>query len=254
MRTVHTFCRYHLGDNLIHLNYTRRLALAYPDVCFVHAADKHYLRQLREVVEDIPRIALVPLEEAGAEAVDVWKNRKGDFYGHRLQADWVNYHLEFFDKLSLDLGFKTPIRCPDDLLFDYPAIKMISSGVFNSEILIINSPPLSGQCQAPGDFNWLIPGLVDRGHSVITTAFSQFPHRAPTTSATVSCIGAMSLHCKYIIGHATGPIWPTFNIWNKDTCERIIFLDSERINLCPNTTHVRNVNQALAILSARGLM
>lgn len=252
-RTVETHNIYHLGDNLIHCNYLRRLAIAYHDVQFRHAAHKAYLSQLREVVEDLPSITLVPLEEAGSESIDVWKNRKGGFIGHRLQADWVGFHLEFFDKLSLELGFKTPIQSADDLLFDYPAIAPLSPDTAIRayisppvDIIVVNSPPMSGQCANPGDLLWLVQGLMDRGHSVQYT----WPHY----QGTVSAWGALSRSCKYIIGVATGPMWPTFNVWNKDTCERIIMLDSERINLCPNTTHIRNVHQAMAILSARGLL
>lgn len=251
-RTVETHNAYHLGDNLIHCNYLRRLAIAYPDVQFRHAAHKAYLHQLREVVEDLPNITLVSLEEAGSESVDVWKNRKGGFIGHSLQADWVGFHLQFFYKLSLELGLKTPLWRSDDLLFDYPLLKEVDAiGVI--DFLIVNSPPLSGQCQTPGDFNWLIEPLVRKQYRVATTS----PTAISTMwlgDYTVSRIGGASVRAKCIIGIATGPMWPTFNVWNKDTCERIILLDSERINLCPNTTHVRNVHQAMAILSTRGLL
>src|SRR5262249_3599769 len=50
--TVRTFIEWHLGDNLIHLHFLRRLAAANPGVRFIHAAQAGYLGQMAEMVTD----------------------------------------------------------------------------------------------------------------------------------------------------------------------------------------------------------
>ena len=72
---------------------------------------------------------------------------------------------------------------------------------------------------------------------------------------TVTDIGALSRHCNAIIMVATGPSWPTFNIFNQSTVElRIILLDNEKINMTPNTVHVQNEAGVLAVLTKTGLV
>ena len=72
--THHSYNEFHLGDNLIHLHFLRKLALKYPDEFFVHAVQPCHLLQLGEAIEDVPNIRLDPLENKAAGSVNVWKN------------------------------------------------------------------------------------------------------------------------------------------------------------------------------------
>lgn len=59
MREIKTFCDYHLGDNLIHLNFFRRLAVANPNSNFIHAAPAEQVWQLKKVVSDLGNCRVV---------------------------------------------------------------------------------------------------------------------------------------------------------------------------------------------------
>src|SRR5215510_6283152 len=61
-RLIRTHNAYHLGDNLVHLHFLRKVSLANRRLTFIHAAKWQYLDQLRPVIEDIPQIALVSID------------------------------------------------------------------------------------------------------------------------------------------------------------------------------------------------
>lgn len=251
---IHTHCDYKLGDQLIHLNYLRRVAALYPEKRFIHAAPAGLLPELLATVEDVSNIVLVPLQARSPESVDAWKNRKDGFYGHPKRDDWAAFHLEFFETLSADLGLENPIKQAADLLFDYPAIKRGPREKY--DFLVINSAPTSGQLLSffADDFDLLIGSLVKKGYSVITTELSRLGVPC-TRPRSVTQIGSLSLGCSYIVGVGTGPMWPTFNIWNTETVKlRLILLERERIFIAPNTQHATNVAQAMTILSGHGLL
>src|SRR5256885_13686177 len=101
MNPTRTFNAYHLGDNLIHLNFLRKVALANPDRRFVHYAQWNYLGQLGEVVVDIPNIELADFNYMmPADAIDSWRGANGFWYSHPNRNDFVAFHIEWFDKVA----------------------------------------------------------------------------------------------------------------------------------------------------------
>lgn len=259
MDTIFTHCDYNLGDHLAHLHYLRKLAIRHPERKFVHAAAFHLLPQLIEVVCDLGNISLIDLDYKPDNSEDVWKNRDGFFYGHPKQYDYTGLYIDFFQMISGIFGVENPITTPSDLLFDYPAIRRTRYP--DIDFLIINSPPLSRQFAGFSDdhFNALIGLLIEHGYSVVTTAPSSYDD-VPCTQRqdpplSVSAIGGASLSCKYIVGVATGPIWPTFNVWNSDSVLlRVLLLDRERVLIAPNTEHAEAMPEVVDILRKRELL
>jgi hypothetical protein len=250
MYSIVTHNNYHLGDNLIHLSYLRRVAQQNPDTHFRHGAHKPYLKQLELMVEDVDNIELFDAGKAPPGSIDSWKNRNGGFYGHPKRNDWIGFHLEFFDKLSKDIGVNNPIKSPNDLLMDCPAINRAVPHSF--DFLVINSPPQSGQISVQ-DFDPLIGKLIDCRYRIVTTAGSGYDVPC-TMPLPVTAIGAISLRCRFILGNATGPVWPTFNVWNRHSVElRLLLLEPERIYF-PNVEHVASIAEALESLEDRGLI
>jgi hypothetical protein len=71
----------------------------------------------------------------------------------------------------------------------------------------------------------------------------------------VTAVGGLARFCKRIVMVSTGVSWATFNVWNKKSVEqRIILLDSERINIAPNSITVRSVGTVREMLHAQGLL
>lgn len=248
-----TYCDYHLGDHLIHLNFLRQLAQRNPEKHFIHAAGGQYLSQLREIVDDMQNISLIDLIKRPVNAINAWKNRLGNIHNHVLRNDWVAFYMYVFDGLARDMGFENPLKRRADFLFNYPRLR--KKKFDNVDFLVINSMPHSGQLHGINDedFNRLVTLLLARGHSVITT--SPILGVPCTEPLTVAEIGALSLACKYIVGVATGPIWTTFNIWNTYSVKlRLLLLNRERVLIAPNTKHAETMLEAINILREKELL
>ncbi len=256
---------FHLGDNLVHLNFLRKIALARPDREFVHYAQWQYIRQLSSVIEDIPNVELKPFDyHLPSDSINVWRGDKGFWYSHQHRNDFVKFHVEFwFPYLAAHMEVENPIRAAADMLFDYPAIMHGVNGQFRTDydVLVINSPPGSGQFN---DYNAyelgnLASAISAKGFKVVAT------HELPSHVCNVDCtktaglsvtqIGTLSLHCHTILMVSTGPSWPTFNIWNQDTVKnRIVLLHPERVELSPHTFHCASVKEAAEVLDKSGLI
>lgn len=257
--THHTHCALRLGDNLAALQLVRKLAQAYPEREFVHACNFEYGKmraQLAEMVEDLPNIRLVSLDDKHPDSVDLWKGANNYFYSHPKWREYVPFMLDFYALCCVRIGLPCPITKREDMLFDYPALKKRLTNPKDCEWLVINSRPLSGQFlrYSESEADNLINALAEK-YSVITTA--------PSSAASVVClaycgihqIGRLSQGAENILMVSTGPSWPTFNIWNDATVKRrIILLDNEQVELAPNTVHCSSWAEAHRHLIAEGVL
>ena len=232
---IHTYNEYHLGDNLVHLNYLRRVCKENPDLEFTHHCNPMHHSQLTPLLEDVP-ISLQGLSiPPGAH--NAWIGYKNFFYNHGARRDWVVFHQSWFDYLSDRLEVANTIACNEDFLFDYPALMRFSRYEF--DYLIINSPPQSNQLRdyTPEFFNKRVRDLANEGYKVITTYPTGLVPCTLEHHFTVTDIGVLSNGCKHIEGVATGPMWTTFNIFNKDkVLSRKFYCSDQIVNLTDNTT------------------
>ena len=268
-----TYCDFHLGDNLVHLHFLRKQAIRHPSDTFFHYVHECHLEQLREAIEDLPNISLYSLDVKPSESINVWKNAGavtdefGFFERHPNRNDFAGFHMTWFAYLSNQMDLPNVFVYPTDLLFDYPAIQRdvshrlpFWSGDKFPEILFVNSRPCSGQCLAYDSVDYFDPLIAELSakHSLIVTQPSKIPNIPCTTSTemTISEIGALSLRCPYVIGVATGPLWPTFNIWNQQSLlRRIVMLgNGEQLNLGANVRQVTNRDEMRAALVEEGLL
>lgn len=269
-RVISTYNAYHLGDNLLTLHFLRALAKAHPAEHFIHHAQEHYLTQLAPLTTDLPNLSLSSLESSTstsnlklAPSHDTWLGANGWFYGQPDRHDFAAVYLRHFANLSARLGLPSPFTKARDLLFDYPALAPTTSPRYRGArgVLVINSPPQSGQFQSynHGSFDDIIGLLLAAGHAVYCTAGSTHREAINTRilGSSVTDIGRHSTdHLHAIIGVPTGPIWPTFNIWNADTITlRLLLLDTERVEILPaSTVHANHLSLVPEILAERGLL
>jgi len=270
-RVVSTFNAYHLGDNFFSLHYLRAQAKAYPEIHFTHAAPATYLTQLAPLTADLPNLSLSDLSSSTstsplqrAPRLDTWLGASGWFYHQPDRHDFVAIYHRHFANLSRSLGLACPFAGADprDLLFDYPALAPRTQAYTGLRgILVVNSAPQSGQFQSFSHegFDRIIALLHAAGHTVYTTAPSRTPDALCTLDlgSSVTDIGRLSSdHVDAIIGVPTGPLWPTFNIWNADTIKtRILLLDTERVDILPeHTVHANHLSLVPEILKDRGLL
>ena len=254
-----THCALRLGDNLAHLHFARRMAIRYPEHVFTHAAHLTYISQLSELVWDLPNLRLIPIEYKAADSIDVWKNADGYWENHKLKLNYGRFYISFFEMIAAKMGLESPLKRPPDLLFDYPAIKKPGKGCEPFDCLVVNSAPQSNQWLGYNEKEMeALVEVLARRNRVITTAKTRLG--VPSTAdcnpgLTVTAIGTVSLFCRYIVMVATGPSWPTFNVWNKDTLKRLIILnDSEDVNIAPNTVTVKTCSEALRMCEIEGIV
>ena len=261
-RVFATYNAYHLGDNLLTLHYLRGLAKAYPAFHFTHAAPATYLGQLAPLAADLPNLSLSALHDSPPPptAHNAWLGADGWFYAQPDRHDFVAIYLRHFRRLSQALGLPSPFTKARDLLFDYPALQMPAADGGVARILVVNSPPQSGQFQSfsHDGFDRVIALLDAAGHNVITTSPSLIAD-IPCTQAQrmdVTAIGRLAQRCTAIIGVPTGPLWPTFNVWNADTIKtRILLLDTERVDILPeHTMHANHLSLVPELLQTAGLL
>ncbi len=253
---------FHLGDNLVHLHFLRKVALANPYRKFIHAAQWQYLKQLKDVVADVHNIELSDFNyTTPSDSINAWRGDNQFWYSHPDRLDFVKFHVEaWFPYLAEKMNVENPIKCQTDMLFDYPAIAaspLLTHPSF--DVLLINSAPGSGQFTSFNEWELgrLGADIAQKGFSVISTA--------PTPSSKIPCtadqnlsvtqIGHLSLHCHTIVMVSTGPSWTCFNIWNQNSIKlRVILLDSERVHLSPNTMHCVRIEEAREVLKKAGLL
>lgn len=248
MNYIFTHCKLRMGDNLAHLLFLRKVAKANPDKHFVHAANQAYLPQLIEVVSDVTNISLCDVESSVVpiHSVDVWKNHRDFWVNHPDKNDYVRFYLDFYEKIADKMMVDNPIKSGDDFFFDYPALSRKTSITEEFDVLVVNSPPMSGQFKGYRDMSELIEMLA-RKLKVVCTHPVRSPEIACTLKLgmTVSQIGSLSTQCNKILMVATGPCWPTFNVWNKFKIkERVILSDNEKVDISPNTVHFQSITEA----------
>lgn len=273
MKTIRTHCALRLGDNLAHVHFLRKLAEANPGHCFEHHLHAEYIRELEAMTLDLP-IKLVALPETFGSmhwfakprvpSIDAWKNT-GDRYERADRATRNNYAtfiLDWFRILAAQMGLRSALSTPRDLLFDYPALQNKSPDYEENrklDFLVVNARPLSGQASEyrPSEMDQLILDLRERGYSLMATnRFSGAGYLATEDLHwTVTQIGQLSQCCRRILMVSTGPSWPTFNIWNRKTVElRVIINGREKVDLDPEAIHANNVDGVRSVLNAKGFL
>ena len=231
---IHTYNEYHLGDNLIHLNFLRMACRDNPDLEVVHHCNPAHVGQLLPLTEGVA-IQLADLYVPPG-AINAWIGHANFFYEHPLRNDWVNFHLAWFDRLSSVMEIANPMACREDFLFDYPALTYDYGHDF--DYLIINAPPQSGQLPdyTPDFFQNRVRKLLNEGHKVITTHPTGMCENTLDLRMSVSDIGSLSNRAKHIEGVATGPMWTTFNIFNVNkVLSRTFYCSPQSVNLTDNT-------------------
>ena len=231
--SIHTFNEWHLGDNLIHINFLRRLSKRYPGCFFRHYCNNDYLAQLDPFVQDCVNVSLGALVEKPKNAIDSWIGSDRYFFDSPLRFEWAAFHLDWFDRLAVVMGLRSPIISLSELLFDYPALYSPTATADSYDFMIINSQPLSRQTPDfdPQFLSDLAKGFLSRGYKVITTHPTGF---APSTLAQglkLAEIGVLSTHCSAVVGIPNGPMWPTLNVLNAQRNQhRVMWIGTQ--NLC----------------------
>lgn len=255
MNSIKTFNEFHLGDNLIHLNYLYRLSRLYPDLTIEHYLNINYIHELRNLIPNSSNISLFDIESKPSCSVNSWIGFDGYYYNSPLQGNWVDFHLDFFKNFSVILGVKNPIINDVDLLFDFPILENFNFSK-KYDFLIVNSKPLSSQISDfDEDFlNNLIKELIFKGYTVAATHPNGIVESTIEKGYGLLQVGQISNNCQAIIGVPNGPMWLTFNKFNQNQVMlRLAWLSRQQLYLgsnchtCVSGEHISAVLKHLGI-------
>lgn len=252
MKTVHTNCAFGYGDNLVHLNFLRRLAIANPDVSFVHQAPANQVPALEPLVEDLHNATVRDLGSSTPDgSLDVWRGAGGWWYEQPDRNDFVSHSLRWFDILAARMGLANPVKTAADMLFDFPALDRAHARQEHKlDVLLIDSQPMSGQFRA-----WNQYAFRDLWQDLATN------NRVLTTSAarelgmSLTDIGAVAARCRYVVGVPTGPIWLTFNRHAVEAGVKwAMLLDYEAVNITAGSATFRTYAGLREYLKQEGVL
>ena len=232
---VRTYNEYHLGDQLHHLHYLRKVCQLNPDVEATHYCKEEYHSQLLPLLEGVP-IVLLDLPAKPVDAINAWIGANDYFYRSPLRHDWVAFHLDWFSYFSNQLNVMNPMQSPQAFLFDYPALERGKYPFF--DYLIVNSIPMSNQLPSFNHqyFVQRTFQLIKDGHRVITTYPTDYAACTQQLGMTVTDIGCLAKNVDHIEGVDTGPMWTTYNVYAQ-TPTRKVYSNAHDINLLSTVTH-----------------
>lgn len=152
---------------------------------------------------------------------DCWiaNGRSGFPYDH--PRDIVDFIRRYMNALGEQAGFPNVFPDRYSMLTQFPStLKHCPAPEF--DILALNTDPGSYQCPnySNDEFDVLLSELGKKQKVLAINPTKS----VPWGRFNIAQIGNLSMRAKLIIGGASGPVFPTFNIWNT-TIPRYVFLD-----------------------------
>lgn len=242
----------HLGDLIWALTAMSRLPGGHVLRCH-----PDYVKPLSELVEGLPITVSGMMDERdhANNSFNCWI-ASGQFpsINYRDDIDIMRFVQRYFNTMAIEARFEYPaFQTREAMLCDFPAIRRIDferhldcKSAFTG-ILVINCDPKSGQCPrySSSEMDALIERLRHAGHSVLAVEKAEL---------SLVQIGALSVNAKLIIGCATGPWWPTMNVWNKDT-QRICLLSPMKLDYgSVPIVHAADAAEVATILTGMGYL
>lgn len=223
-----------IGAGGCHIGDTAWLAIMLSKLPGPHTfyVPNEYVAAFRDLLDEMD-IAVEPVTQQPAGTPNGWiaNGRFGNtlVYPRDCTADILAYVRRYMN-LTAAAG-RDALPDAESMLVDFPAIlRPVPALPF--DILAVNCNPLSGQAPrySGSEFDGLLLQLVAKGHRVLATNPTAACHWG---NFTLAQIGNLSTRCELIIGVASGPMFSTFNIWNKPV-KRYVCLDPFRLNYGPN--------------------
>jgi hypothetical protein len=239
-RTIEFYNDYHLGDNVFHLTFLRKLCALTSDK-FVYYIKPNYIAELNNhIVGFENRISLRPLSEKTALAMNAWIGEI--YFAHPGSSIYDIFYIDWFNYLTNKMYGKSLNLT---LISDYLPLSM---GTPQYDMLIINSVPQSNQFALNEQlFNEYIVNLSKK-YKVITTKKVDGVPCSIDTNMTLIDIGAIAAKVDHVIAIHTGPITTCINQWAVNNVKSWVICDIKNSFSFSNMTWVRNMQELIDVI------
>jgi len=234
-RTIEFFNEYHLGDNVFHIMFLRKLCSMTTDN-FVYYVNHAYLVELQHhVVEYESRITLLPLQQKTPTAINAWIGEI--YYTHPNKRMYDIFYVDWFNYLTTKIYGKS---LNINLYSDYQPLSISKNPI---DILVINSLPQSNQFPLNiALFDNKIKELAQK-YSVITTRKIEGVPCTLDNGLTLVDIGCIASNASHVVAINTGPITACLNKWAISRVKSWIVGDVNHSYSFDNVTQVKSTEE-----------
>ena len=236
MICYNTYMELHLGDNVYHLDYLRKIIDNNPEYSFTHYAREIYLNELQaQIIGYENNVQLKSIEQGyPLDSIHGWINTDNWFHGYyrpkafQLEGCPIAYdkmYIEWYDLLEQKYNLPNPIKTSEDF-----KLKFVGLDVYDLEkeydVLIINSVPQSGQYNYEEVlFKDLAYHLINQGYNIITTKKIDDIECTLDYNYNLTQIAKISTKTPIIIAVHTGPLSLCLNKITLENCKFFHILD-----------------------------
>lgn len=233
IKYINTYNELHLGDNVYHLDYLKKIINKYPEYRFAHYCNAQYHTQLQATLvgyEDTIRLYStlnIPLN-----SINSWIGSGGWFYTwvsnkiDKLPILYDEMYIEWYNLLETTYGLPNPIKTSDDFLLHFNGLDVYDLEK-TYDVLIINSVPMSGQYVYEYElFYKFCNTMSGNGMTLITTNKLENYECTLDYNYNICDIAKISTKCKYILAIHTGPLALCLNKYTINNVEFFHILDN----------------------------
>ena len=231
---IEFYNEYHLGDNVFHLTFLRKLCAVTNDN-FVYCVNANYLPELQHhIVGYESRIELRTLEQRLPSAINAWIGEIYYQHPNNFMFDW--FYVDWFNYLTTKIYGET---FNITLVSNYLPL---SKKVDGYDYLVINSVPCSGQFAYYNSLDATLQQLSD-SRRIITTK------KVPGVECTLDYnmnlidIGTIASNSDNIIAINTGPISTCLNQWAIKNVKSWVIAANNHSYSFPNVTIAKDMNE-----------
>jgi len=225
----------HLGDNVYHLNFLRKL-VHLTDDNFVYYVKSDYLDELNKHIlgyED--SISLRSLNERRSTAINAWIGEI--YYQHPNKFMYDKFYIDWFNYLTNKIYNK-------DMNIDmYSDYLLLSAKVPGYDILVVNSIPYSGQFEKQTELLDDVIKKLSKRYHIITTKKVDDIECTLDKELSLLDIGVLSVNSNNIIAIDTGPHSVCINKWTMQNVNSWIVAHNTNSFSFNNIRHARNLNE-----------
>jgi len=245
MRDFHFYDTKHLGDCVFDIHFLRNLITCNPDIrVFYYFFVSRYAKELKKhIVGFETKIILNRVNKCPSSATCLWHASKpllsGVIKNGRRRVFCLNdRYYEFYSLVCDSLNLNNPFSDKNGLLLNNESIiDPIPDFTEECDLLLINSIALSRQYfEKPNSFENFVLSLKDRYKIVCAKELRGIPCTLDYNMNLLQ-IGHLATKAKYVVGIATSPIIPAFNVWSIATVKKWAVLSNRSTYTYKNNIH-----------------